>query len=48
MVLRGLGTFMRLWPQTVRSLITGRYPVSAYRDLLVGTATGIKNVLRFS
>jgi threonine dehydrogenase-like Zn-dependent dehydrogenase len=46
--IRDLGTFMRLWPQAVRSLITARHAVSAYRDLLVGAPTGIKNVLRFS
>jgi glucose 1-dehydrogenase len=46
--IRDLGTFMRLWPRAVRSLITGRHAVSAYRDLLVGVTTGIKNVLSFS
>jgi threonine dehydrogenase-like Zn-dependent dehydrogenase len=45
--IRDLATFVRLWPQAVRALITGRHPVSAYRDLLLGTATGIKNVLGF-
>jgi len=28
-----------------RSLITGRHPVSAYRDLLLGSQNGIKNVI---
>ncbi len=42
-----LGVFMRRWPAAVRSLITGRFPVSAHRDLLLGAVTGIKNVLRF-
>ena len=28
--------------------ITGRYPVEAYRDLLLGPAGGIKNVLTFA
>jgi glucose 1-dehydrogenase len=45
--IRDLGVFMRCWPGAVRSLITGRFPVSAHRDLLLGGATGIKNVLRF-
>jgi hypothetical protein len=44
---RDLGVFMQRWPGAVRSLITGRFPVSAHRDLLLGAATGIKNVLRF-
>jgi glucose 1-dehydrogenase len=42
-----LGVFMRRWPEAVRSLITGRFPVAAYRELLLGATTGIKNVLRF-
>jgi hypothetical protein len=29
----------------VRSLITGRYPIEAYPELLLGTPSGIKNVL---
>ena len=32
----------------VYALITGRYPVEAYRDLLLGPAPGIKNVLTFA
>jgi hypothetical protein len=28
--------------------ITGRYPVEAYRDLLLGPARGVKNVLTFA
>ena len=35
------------WPAPVRALITGRYPAEAYRDLLLGPVTGIKNVLTF-
>ena len=42
-----LETFMQRWPEAVRGLITGRYPSAAYRDLLLGKATGIKNVIRF-
>jgi threonine dehydrogenase-like Zn-dependent dehydrogenase len=45
--IRDLGVFMRRWPAAVHSLITGRFPVSAHRELLLGAATGIKNVLRF-
>ena len=46
--IRDLATFVRRWPQAVHSLVTGRHPVAAYRDLLLGPATGIKNVLRFA
>ena len=46
--IRDLGTFVKLWPGAVRSLITGRYPVEAHRDLLLGPACGIKNVLAFA
>lgn len=43
-----LGRFMERWPAALRRLITGRHPVEAYRDLLVGPARGIKNVLAFA
>jgi hypothetical protein len=46
--IRDLSRFMELWPAAVRSLITGRFPVSAYRDLLLGAPSGIKNVIRFA
>ncbi len=45
--IRDLGTFMRLWPVAVGGLITARHPVSAYRELLLGTSGGIKNVIHF-
>jgi glucose 1-dehydrogenase len=44
--IRDLGVFVERWPDAVRALITGRYPVDAYHDLLVGPAEGIKNVVR--
>jgi threonine dehydrogenase-like Zn-dependent dehydrogenase len=44
--IRDLGVFMQRWPKAVASLITGRFPMEAYRDLLFGQATGIKNVIR--
>lgn len=40
-----LAAFHRRWPDAVRSLITGRFPVDAHRDLLLGSPAGIKNVL---
>jgi len=45
--IRDVGSFAERWPAAVRALITGRYPAEAYRDLLLGPATGIKNVLTF-
>jgi threonine dehydrogenase-like Zn-dependent dehydrogenase len=43
-----LGRFVERWPAAVRALITGRYPVEAYRELLTGPARGIKNVIAFA
>jgi glucose 1-dehydrogenase len=43
-----LAAFHRRWPAAVRSLITGRFPLDAHRDLLLGQASGIKNVLAFA
>src|SRR5207247_4075004 len=46
--IRDVAVFQQRWPAAVRALITGRFPVEAYHDLLVGPAQGIKNVLRFA
>ena len=43
--IRDLGVFQSRWPQAIRAVITGRYPLEAYRDLLLGSVRGIKNVL---
>jgi len=43
--IRDLGVFMKRWPTALRSLITGRYKIDQYRELLLGKATGIKNVI---
>ena len=40
-----LGIFMKRWPNAVRQLITGRYPLESYRDLLLGKPGGIKNLV---
>jgi threonine dehydrogenase-like Zn-dependent dehydrogenase len=40
-----LGIFMQRWPDAVRALITGRYTLDNARELLLGKASGIKNVL---
>ena len=45
--IRTLGVAMRRWPMALQGLITGRYPLNAYRDLLLGQPGGIKNVLSF-
>ncbi len=44
--IRDLTVFRERWPQAVQSLITGRFPMSAYADLLLGDGAGIKNILR--
>jgi len=43
-----LGVFMKRWPAAVRALITGRNPMAAYRDLLLGAPRGIKEVITLS
>jgi len=46
--IRDLSLFQQRWPSAVRSLITGRHPVEAHRDLLVGAPQGIKNIITFA
>ncbi len=43
--IRDLGVFHRKWPKALRQLISGRNPVDAYQDLLVGSPRGIKEVI---
>ena len=43
--IRDLGIFLKRWPTALCSLITGRYKIDQYRDLLLGRAGGIKNVI---
>ena len=43
--IRDVGTFTKRWPEAVKLLITGRYPMEAYGDLLLGRSGGIKNVI---
>ena len=45
--IRHLEEFDARWPKPLRSLITGRFPVSSYESLLMGRANGIKNVIDF-
>ena len=46
--IRDLGTFTQRWPAAVKSLITGRFPMESYADLLLGRFSGIKNVIRLN
>ena len=46
--IRDVGTFTKRWPDAVRSLITGRFPMEAYGDLLLGRTGGIKNVIKLN
>lgn len=43
-----LAVFVERWPDAVRGLITGRFPIEAHRELLLGQSSGIKNVLAFA
>jgi len=43
--IRDLGAFRKRWPEAVRNLISGRYPLSEAVSLLEGRRDGIKNVL---
>lgn len=43
--IRDLAEFKRRWPDALRAVITGRHPIENYRELLLGKATGIKNVI---
>ena len=43
--LRDLRVFKSRWPDALRALITGRYPMESYRELLLGKSSGIKNVI---
>lgn len=43
-----MGVFMQRWPDAVRAVITGRFPLGHARELLLGKATGIKNVLQIA
>ncbi|MET0551888.1 MAG: glucose 1-dehydrogenase [Vicinamibacteria bacterium] len=42
-----LERFDRRWPGPLRGLVTGRFPIEAFRELLLGPPTGIKNLVSF-
>jgi threonine dehydrogenase-like Zn-dependent dehydrogenase len=44
--IRDIGLFSRRWPEAVPALISGRFPMDSYRDLLLGRSGGIKNVIK--
>ena len=43
--IRDLGTFLYKWPDELRAVITGRFSIDSYQELLLGARTGIKNVI---
>jgi threonine dehydrogenase-like Zn-dependent dehydrogenase len=45
---RDLGVFNTRWPQALRAMITGHYPLEAFHDPVMGKAGGIKNVIAIS
>ncbi|GMU57701.1 MAG: threonine dehydrogenase [Candidatus Xenobia bacterium] len=45
---RDLAEFRRLFPEALDSLITGRFPVADYRQVLLNGKGGIKNVFRWT
>ncbi|HEY7713591.1 MAG TPA: hypothetical protein VIE90_03750, partial [Candidatus Binatia bacterium] len=45
--IRDIGRFSKRWPKAVKSLITGRFPMEAHRELLLGSG-GIKNVIQLN
>jgi hypothetical protein len=34
-----------MWPDAVRTMITGRHRMADYREVLLGESSGIKNVI---
>jgi len=43
--IRDLAVFKQRWPQALRSLITGRYPIEQAPQLLLGSVRGMKNII---
>ena len=46
--IKDLTVFKRRWPEAIQSLITGRYSIESYRELLLGSKKGIKNIFEFN
>src|SRR5262247_169481 len=45
---RDVAQFAKRWPVAVRRLITGRFPMANYLELLTGRSGGIKNVIQLN
>jgi len=45
---RDIGVFAARWPEALRAMITGRYPMEAFHDPVMVKAGGIKNVIEIS
>ncbi len=43
--IRDLGVFKQRWPEALNAVITGRFTMESYDELLTGSRTGIKNVI---
>jgi glucose 1-dehydrogenase len=43
--IRDISLFSKRWPEAMKSMITGRFPMEAHRELLLGKSAGIKNVI---
>lgn len=43
-----LGVFEKRWPDQLRAMISGRFPLNAYKELLQGRQGGIKQVISFA
>jgi threonine dehydrogenase-like Zn-dependent dehydrogenase len=46
--IRDVGIFSQRWPEAVKSVISGRFPMDTHRDLLLGKGGGIKNVIKLN
>ena len=44
--IRDLGLFKKRWPDALRAVITGRYPMEQFSELVLGKNAGIKSVIR--
>jgi glucose 1-dehydrogenase len=44
--IRDLGVFKQRWPDALRAIITGRFPMETFRDHLLEKGAGIKSVIR--
>jgi hypothetical protein len=46
--IRDLSLFATHWPDAVQSVITGRFRMEDHRELLLGKASGIKDVIQLN